>query len=137
MKLSGSWQRGFDAAEAASKLSSGPQYGYHLGAALYNGAVLLSLGCNNWNKTSPYARHATYIGNVHAEIMCLLKRKYYKPSKNLTLYVFRSTSNSKKTYNKPACSRPCRNCMKIIAAAGVHRVRFYNECGNPREIRVY
>ena len=130
--LSGSWERGFAAARAASEYSNGPQKGYKLGSALYAGSILLSVGFNDWTKTSRHASHDTWIGNIHAEIMALIKRRHYDNPKNLILYVSRTTTTSALN----GCSRPCGNCLAAMDAAGVRRVRFYDEDGNPAEIKL-
>jgi deoxycytidylate deaminase len=134
--LSGSWQRGFDAAKAASLLSNGPQVGYQLGAALYAGSNLLSVGHNIWGKTTPRSSSSTYNGNVHAEMMALVRRFHYDRPNNLILYISRTNMNSRKTAERPGCSRPCKHCMDLIKLSGVRRVRFYNEFGHPVEIKL-
>jgi deoxycytidylate deaminase len=141
MHLSGAWERGFRSAEAASLLSNGPQQGYRLGAALYAGSNLLSIGCNLWDKTTPHSHHSRYEpdpynGNVHAEAMCLVRRLHYDNSRNLILYVSRTTTNSFRTETQAGCSRPCAKCMSLIEISGVRRVRFYNENGEPAEIKL-
>jgi tRNA(Arg) A34 adenosine deaminase TadA len=136
MALSGAWYRGFSAAAGAALSSNGTQFGFKLGAALYAGSNLLSAGHNMWGKTTPHSVHSTYNGNVHAEIACLLKRRYYDKSNNLILYVYRATTDSQQTMSQNGCSRPCNNCMTAIKLAGVRRVRFFNESGEPDEIKL-
>ena len=136
MKLKGHWQRGFRAACNASGKSTGPQVGYRVGAALYASNNLISNGYNVWGKTTPMTKHETYVGNLHAEMLAISKRRHYDNSSNLTLYVWRSVTNSSKTKYEAGCSRPCPNCMKLIKFAGVRRVRFYDETGNPAEIKL-
>jgi deoxycytidylate deaminase len=134
--LSGVWQRGFDAAEAASLYSNGPQKGYKLGAALYSSSTLLSIGFNDWYRTSPWSKHSNWQGNLHAEIMALIKRRHYEKSNNLILYISRTKTNSIKTINTPGCSRPCFNCMTAIKLAGIKKIRFFDEKENPVEIKI-
>lgn len=131
-----SWKRGFDVARAASLLSDGPQTGYRLGAALYAGSNLLSIGCNNWNKTTPYSKNTEFNGNVHAEISCLVRRRHYDHSNNMILYISRTTTNALRTESQDACSRPCTNCLNLIKISGVRRIRFFNEQGEPTEIKL-
>jgi len=123
-KLSKSWKRGFSVARAASLHSTGTTVGQKLGAALYSGSNLLSIGFNDWNKISKYAQHNTYYGNVHAEVSALIKRWHYEKSNNLILYVSRTITNSEKTIFDYGCSRPCIKCMRLIKEYGVRRVRF-------------
>ena len=134
--MGNAWNRGFAAARAASEYSNGPQVGFRLGAALYAGSNLLSIGFNVWEKTTPHNSNTKYNGNIHAESAAMIKRRHYDNSSNLTLYVWRSVTNSSKTKYEAGCSRPCPNCMKLIKFAGVRRVRFYDETGNPAEIKL-
>jgi len=131
-----SWRRGFQAARAASLLSNGPTLGAKLGAALYAGSNLLSVGYNDWFKTTPHTRNATYNGNTHAEAMALIKRWHYDHSGNLILYVWRSTTDPQQTQTGNGCSRPCASCMNLIRLAGVRRIRFFDEQGVPNEIKL-
>lgn len=135
-KLSKSWQRGFDAASAASLHSTGPAIGQKLGAALYAGSKLLAVGFNDWFRTSKHSQYNTYNGNVHAEVMCLIRRWHYEKSRNLILYVSRTITNPQQTIVKYGCSRPCAKCMNLVREYGVRRVRFFNESGIPTEIKL-
>lgn len=134
--MSRSWQRGFEAARAASVHSSGPNVGQKLGAALYAGSILLSVGFNDWTKTHPNEVHDTHVGNTHAEVMAVVKRWHYEKSKNLTLYVSRTITNPEQTVVQWGCSRPCAKCMKLIKEYGVRRVRFFDEFGLPCEMKL-
>jgi deoxycytidylate deaminase len=135
IKLSKAWQRGFDAARAASVHSTGSAIGQKLGAALYAGSNLLSIGFNDWNRTSKHAQFDNYNGNVHAEVMCLVRRWHYEKSNNLILYVSRTTTNPERTVSKDGCSRPCSKCMNLVREYGIRRVRFFDESGLPTEIK--
>lgn len=131
-----SWQRGFDAARAASLLSNGTSPGYRLGAALYAGSNLLSVGFNDWDKSTPHSTTRKYQGNTHAEAMALVRRWHYGRGSNLILYVSRTTTDPQHVEFKNGCSRPCGSCMNLIRLAGVKRIRFYDEKGNPAEIKL-
>lgn len=134
--LSGTWERGMAAAAGAALSSTGTQFGFKLGAALYAGSNLLASGHNVWNKTTPHSSHSGYNGNTHAEISCLVKRKHYDYSNNLIIYVYRATTDSQQTKSQYACSRPCARCLDAIKIAGVRRVRFFDENGDPAEIKL-
>jgi len=136
MKISKSWKRGFDTATAASMHSTGSAVGQKLGASLYAGSNLLAIGFNDWTRTSKHAQYDTYNGNVHAEVMCLVRRWHYEKSKNLILYVSRTTTNAQQTIVKYGCSRPCEKCMNLVREYGVRRVRFFDERGMPTEIKL-
>ena len=131
-----SWTRGFEAARVASLHSNAPQTCYRMGAALYAGSILLSTGFNIWNKTTPHSVTDEFNGNTHAEIVALIRRWHYDKPNNLILYVWRNTTNPKRTHSIDACSRPCDNCMNLIKLAGVRRIRFYDETGTETEIKL-
>ena len=135
-KISKSWSRGFEVARIASMHSTGTTFGQKLGAALYAGSNLLSIGFNDINKTHKFSVCKEYNGNTHAEVKCLIKRWHYEKSNNLILYVSRIITNSDHTIMNFGCSRPCAKCMKVIIAYGIKRVRFYNERGIPEEIKL-
>jgi len=136
IKLGNSLKRGFEVARAASLHSTGIAIGQKLGAALFAGSNLLSIGFNDFSKTHRHSVCEAYNGNLHAEIKCLVKRWHYEKSKNLILYVSRTITNPEQTILEYGCSRPCGNCMRVIVEFGVRRVRFFNENGIPEEIKL-
>lgn len=133
--LSKGWKRGFEVAGAASLLSNAPTWGAKMGAALFSGSKLLSVGCNTYNKTSPFTNDFKN-GSTHAEISAMLRRRYYDKSSNLILYIYRTTTNARRTIEKNACSRPCHNCMREIISFGIRRIRFFDENGFPTELKI-
>jgi len=122
-------ERGMSVALAASLLSDAPRCGLRLGASLFHGSRLLSIGANRWH-THP-ASHNTKEFNrtLHAEAVALLRRAHYDAPHRLTLYVARKHEDG-----TLGCSRPCANCMALARLAGVRRVFFYNHEGNPEEV---
>jgi len=134
--MSKRWSRGFEVARAASFHSNGITNGQKMGAALYAGSTLLSLGFNDYDRTSKHSQHSTYVGNLHAEIACLTRRWHYDKSNNLILYIARTVTDTKKTVLQYGVSRPCQSCMKAIQAFGVRRVRFFDENGIPTEVKI-
>jgi len=121
--LSQTWLRGFQAARAASMYSDAYTKSKRMGASLWGGSVLLSLGYNRMRTTHPLAKYG-----VHAEIQSLLKRRHYE-DRNCVLYVYRETADG-----KPAMSRPCPRCLMTIKDSGVTRVRYYDAQGVPKEM---
>lgn len=112
--------RGFDTAFAAAELSDAPRQGLKMGAALYSGSRLLSVGANRWH-SHPASDNADFCRSLHAEHVALLRRQHFdKPSGRLTLYVARSLADG-----SIGNSRPCDNCMWLCREAGIDRVRFY------------
>ena len=124
-------ERGMSVALAASLLSDAPRCGLRLGASLFHGSRLLSVGCNRWH-THP-ASHNTkeFDRTLHAEAVALLRRAHYDVPRRLTLYVAR-----KREDGTLGCSRPCANCMALARLAGVRRVYFYDAEGKIKEVKL-
>ena len=121
--------RGLSVALAASLLSNAPRVGLRLGAALYHGSRLLSLGTNRWCTHPASANTKEFDRTLHAEAVALLRRQHYDNPNRMTLYVARRRED-----NSMGCSKPCPNCMALARLAGVRRVWFYNHEGTPEEI---
>ena len=118
-----SWKRGFEAARVARLHSNGERPGRKLGAALFSGSNLISVGFNTYGKTHPRLKYATFEKNVHAEHNAIIKRQYYTNS-NLVIYVYREDHAG-----NPVCSRPCSTCLSILTLANVRKVRYIDEKG--------
>jgi tRNA(Arg) A34 adenosine deaminase TadA len=129
MDIPGSWKRGFDTAAAASEYSDGVRQGRKMGAALFSGSRLISIGANCYAKTDPISRNGETLFRVHAEMHSLSKRKFFV-NNNLVMYVYRQVAD------KPACSIPCPMCESLMKIAGIKRVRCFNKFGKPVEIRI-
>ena len=129
MKLISSWKRGFDAANAARLYSNGERPGRKLGAALFSGSTLISIGFNTFTKTHPVVKFDKYYKNVHAEHAAIIKRQHYDNGNNLILYVYREDHSG-----KPVCSKPCSSCQSILRLANVKRVRYIDETGKHNEM---
>jgi deoxycytidylate deaminase len=128
-----SWKRGFSVAKVAKVHSNGQRLGEKMGAALFSGPILVSIGYNTYDKTHPEAKNRRFTRCVHAEHQALLKRRY-SDDKDLTMYVYREKYGPHGII-KEGNSRPCESCMRIMKLAGVKAVRFFDEQG-PGEIRL-
>lgn len=126
-----SWKRGFDTAKAARLYSNGDRPGRKLGAALFSGSTLISIGFNTYCKTHPSVKFDTFEKNIHAEHAAVIKRQHYDNGNNLILYVYRETNTG-----NPACSMPCASCQAILALANVKRVRYIDESGGFSEMHL-
>lgn len=127
-----SLDRGMEVALAAASLSNAPRTALRMGAALYSGPRLLSIGANTYGKTHPdSANTREFCRNTHAEMGALLKRKHYDGDSRLTLYVARQKANG-----HLACSEPCENCKRLAKIAGVKRVCFLDEQGKVKETKL-
>lgn len=119
-----SWRRGFEAAAAVRQYSIAKTPSYKLGAALFSGPRLVSVGFNIYGKTHPASRESTFDKNLHAEHAALIKRRFYESDSGLVLYVYRENRSG-----RPVCSRPCRTCQELAVLGGVSRIRFIDEEG--------
>lgn len=118
-----------DVALAAAQLSTAPRTGLKVGAALYCGARLLSLGSNRW-QSHPESDNTGFNRSLHAEAVALIRRKHYDaPRGRLTLHVARQREDG-----TMGCSKPCDNCMRLCKLAGVARVWYYNTEGKPEDM---
>jgi len=124
-----SWKKGFEVAKAASKYAIAPREGLRIGAALYAKSALLSIGFNTYYVTHPAsARNKLFDRNIHAEHRAIIKRQHYDNS-SMVMYVYRELANG-----ILANCMPCLTCQKLMAEAGVKRVRFINEGGQFEEL---
>lgn len=121
-------ERGFSVALAASLLSNAPRTGLCMGAALFHGSRLLSIGANRWN-THPASNNENFTRSLHAEHCALVRRQHYDAPSRMTLYVAR-----KREDGSLGCSKPCPNCIALARLAGVRRVWFYDTNGQPKEM---
>ena len=122
-------QRGFDAALAAAELSDAPRTARKMGASLWVGPRLLSVGYNRW-QSHPSSDNSEFNRSLHAENVAIIRRQYYdRLSGFLALYVARRLASG-----EMGCSRPCPNCMALACLAGVRRIWFYNAEGKPEEV---
>ena len=121
--------RGLSVALAASLLSNAPRTGLRLGAALYHGSRLLSIGANRWSTHPASDNNDVFCRSLHAEHCALVRRQHYDAPSRMTLYVARRREDG-----TLGCSKPCQNCMALARLAGVRRVWFYNTEGKPEEV---
>jgi deoxycytidylate deaminase len=121
--------RGFDAAFAASELSDAPRTARRMGAALFSGSRLLSVGANLYKRTHPDSEQAEgFAYSTHCEHVALLRRQHYDWRGRLTLYVARRLADG-----SVGNSRPCVNCMNLCKLAGVRRI-WLHEYGEKKEL---
>lgn len=124
--------RGIDIAKAAGHHSDAGSDGKRLGAALFAGARLVSIGFNMYSKSRPsnvFRKNGRdYYKSVHAEQNAILKynrhHTNHSSGSKLTLYVVRYTSDGEK-----ACSKPCPMCQKIMLDFGIDEVVYFDTDG--------
>lgn len=100
---------------------------FRVGAAIFDGPRLISLGWNN-RRTHP-AVNSIFRWH-HAETACLLGVSRYDLT-GTTIYVVRlgKRGNLK-------MSKPCSVCTPMLIAAGIKRVFYTNEVGEVERIRL-
>ncbi|MCI4437618.1 MAG: hypothetical protein JHC33_12500 [Ignisphaera sp.] len=136
-------QRGFEAAKVASACSDGESKRERMGAAIFAGSRLLSIGFNQYYKSRPDNKFIKVVNNkvveyykaTHAEQSALDKIKYkynanYSNSK-LILYIYREGADG-----MPSASKPCELCQMLIKKAGISIVRFFTTSGSYKEWKV-
>lgn len=121
--------RGLSVALAASLLSNAPRVGLRLGAALYHGSRLLSVGANRWSTHPDSDNNDVFCRSLHAEHCALVRRQHYDAPSRMTLYVARRREDG-----SMGCSKPCQNCTALARLAGVRRVWFYDQNGQAKEV---
>jgi deoxycytidylate deaminase len=110
-------ERGKRAAIKAARLSQ--FYAHRVGAALFDGSQLISVGFN---------QHKSHPKNLcftrHAEFNSILRKNSHRRYRNLILYVARLTRT-----DKISLSRPCSECQKAILSAGIKAVYYTGYSG--------
>lgn len=89
---------------------------WRVGAVIYNGSTILSVGTNDWMKTSPKSWHD--FKSRHAEFNALIKVERSR-LKGSSIYVHR-IGRDLLTHN----AKPCGACEKMLAWAGIKRVEW-------------
>ena len=135
-------QKGFEAAKAASIFSDGCLKRERMGAAIFAGSRLLSIGFNQYYKSRPDNKFIKLDTNnkiieyhkaTHAE-QCALDKIKYSPNyvnKKLIMYIYREGANG-----EPTASAPCELCQSIIKRSEVSIVRFFTRSGEYKEWKV-
>lgn len=135
--LTSRWTKGFTAAKEAIVYTEGKCPGHFMGAAIYSGNRLLSVGNNCDIKTKPGNSAVKVDGtqyniSCHAEQMAIDKIKYREVNKaGLIMYVVRLRASG-----EFATSRPCTMCIDYMKAYGIRVIRFINKNGIPEEMRL-
>ncbi len=112
-------ERGLKYAEKAAYLSSNDKF--RVGAAIFRGRRLISMGWNNTWKTHPDSK--ARFQAVHAEFEAI-KGNYKYDLIGATLYVVR-LSNA----NRRGMAKPCKHCQEVIAASGIRNVVYTDQNG--------
>ncbi len=123
-------QRGFDAALAAAELSTAPRVARMMGASLWAGSRLLSVGYNRYHSHPLSANTKEFNRSLHAEHVALCRRKHYdRVGGRLVLYVARHLADG-----SLGESKPCENCLTLARLAGVSKIYYHDNNGEPKEI---
>lgn len=117
-------ERGIAAAADAAKLSERRRA--KTGAAIFLGNRLVAIGFNNY-RSNPRQRVGPFRWE-HAETNCLVGSNKLDLGRAI-LYVARVHADG--TIHM---ARPCPDCQRILLAAGVYRVWYSNEKGNPARL---
>lgn len=118
-------QRGIKAAAEAAQFTVHSRY--QVGAAIYVGNKLISIGWNE-DKTDPKQR--SIFRWRHAETAALVGTRKTDLSR-ATMYVTRVTKTG-----GLRIAKPCKDCQRILRAAGIRRVVFTNRLGKPESMKL-
>lgn len=120
-----------DVARATAKTSN--YHGTHVGCCVVYKGVVVSVGCNSESTHPLQMRYNKYrdfdpktsVNKLHAEVHALawLINKNLDWSKT-SIYVYRELRNG-----KPAISKPCPACSKLISDLGISQICYINEDG--------
>ena len=96
--------------------------------AVYRKNKMLCIGHNNYNKDHPYHKFGEYhpikggkySAGIHSEISALIKLGLDDCS-DLTFVNLRIDNNG-----KPAISKPCDNCQRVLDQIGYRKLWFYD-----------
>lgn len=126
MDMSRSVERGIKYAFKAANFSSVDGRN-KVGAALFKGKSLLSLG---WNSEKTHPQSTTRYHKHHAEFDCLIGTRK-DDVVGATLFVVRVTRKG-----SVGISKPCEHCEKVIRAAGIRKVYYLDVEGNVTLMRL-
>ena len=84
------------------------------GAVISKGGSVIAVGYNQ-RKSHPLTSSYT----LHAEVAAIISRRFCDALDGCTIWVYRATKDG-----KPAMSKPCRNCMRVIHAAGISKIYY-------------
>ena len=99
---------------------------YKMGAVIFRKNQVVSIG---WNKNRTHPKAKNYTRKIHAELAALISSRiprltYIDTLKGTDMFVARLTKGG-----FLATSKPCRDCMVLIAEAGIETVTFIDEQG--------
>lgn len=110
---------GFRLARTASKLSTHDQH--KVGAAIVKKRRAISVGANLM-KTHPIYADGERWFSIHAEMKALISAETSVEGGDI--YVYRATA-----HDELAMARPCDECLKVLAEAGIRRIYYTTEQG--------
>lgn len=118
-------QRGFSVAEGAARLVTHSRY--RVGAAIFLGARLISVG---WNQDKTHPKQRSIFKWHHAETSALIGTSRRDLSR-ATIFVVRITGRG-----KWRISRPCPDCEAMLRASGIRRVWYSDRDGVPHYLNL-
>lgn len=91
------------------------------GAVLVKGGNIISRGYNKPKRNVFIDIHAYHEGcNIHSELDCVLKARRKMNLRGCKMYVARMRKDTK----RPAMSKPCPMCQRVLKHYGIKRVYF-------------
>jgi len=112
----------FDLARKVSMKSD--HHTFSLGAVLFRGKQVLSVGHNHLFKTHPEYSKINSLKTLHAEASCVLACRHKHNLKGATIVVYRGDSNG-----EFALAKPCNDCMTLLKKYGITRIIYSTHLG--------
>jgi dCMP deaminase len=92
---------------------------FKVGAVIYKGNRVVSIGFNKMKSHPKLANSDRYYA-LHAEMSAILNAK--QDLTGCVMFVYREFANQ-----KPAISRPCKNCLPVIIESGIKAVYYSDD----------
>lgn len=99
-------------------------YRVHIGAVLFKGKRIISVGHNAIRTSSISPKHKLFHNSLHAEQACLLNLDWTK-LKGSSILVVKVSPTEKRL----GMARPCPLCMKLLNFVGIKNIYYSNEDG--------
>ena len=116
-------QKGIKAAINAAHFTNYSRY--RVGAAIYIGNRLISIG---WNQRKTHPKQRSIFRWTHAEMSAIIGTNKHDLTRS-TIYVARITPGG-----DVKMAKPCIDCQRILRAAGIKNIIFTDEQGRTRKL---
>lgn len=100
-------------------------------AIIHRKSIILAIGVNKKSLTHPLSQMQTFNIGRHAELDAIIKVRHRDLTK-CEITVVRVDN----IHHKPVMSKPCDNCMELLAGFGIKVVHYSDEQGKCKTIKI-